>query len=123
MAIKKNVENEYGTEFNYHKLREVRITANDTEGIILNMTVESYKDKQARIEGKYPTVRNCIVYGADFALTPFYALLKAKFPEFSEAIDDMDNSFKVEVKRDPEFSEVGAQGVIRRFKEDEENGN
>lgn len=122
MAIKKDVENEYGTEFNYHKIRDVRITASDKDGIVLNMTVESYKDKEARVAGKAPTVRQCIIYGADFAMSPFYSLLKAKFPEFKNSDDDFDNSFKgEEVKRNPLFSESNVRGVINRW--EEENGN
>lgn len=118
MAITKDIENEYGTDFNYHKVREVRITSSENDGVILNMTVESYKDKQARMDGKLPTVRQCIIYGADFAMTPFYKLLKAKFPEFTGGLDDMDNSFKgEEVKRDPLFSESNNAGVIGRWTE------
>ena len=95
MAINKKIENEYGAEFEYHKIREVKIK-NTKNGIQLIMTVDSYLDKQARIANKSPTTRECIINNADFALQPFYALLKAKFPDFKLAHDDMDNSFKGE---------------------------
>lgn len=100
MAIDKAVENEYGAAFNYHKIRDVRIINNEQKGIQLFITVYSYLNKQARIEGKQPTIRQCIIDNADFAMTPFYALLKAKFPDFA-GVDDMDNSFKAEREAGP----------------------
>ena len=100
MAIDKAVENEYGAAFEYHKIREVRVVNDEHAGIQIFMTVYSYLDKQARIDGKQPTVRQCIIDNADFAMTPFYALLKAKFPDFAGA-DDMDNSFKGEREEGP----------------------
>lgn len=119
MAIDKDVENEFGVEFKYHKLREVRIINDDKIGIQLTLTVYSWRDRQARIDGKQSSVRLCIIDEADFALTPFYALLKAKFPEFSNGDDDMDNSFKVIPDGGIEFSEQTANGkLIRRWRED-----
>lgn len=100
MAIDKEVENEYGAAFKYHKIKEVRIVNDANKGITIFMTVYSYLDKQARIDGKQPTVRQCIIDNADFAMTPFYALLKAKFTDFA-GIDDMDNSFKGEREAGP----------------------
>lgn len=97
MAINKNVENEYGAEFTYHKLRDVRVINNDDGHVQVIMNVYSWLDKQARIEGKQPTIRQCIIDNADFAMTPFYALLKAKFEDFSDGNDDFDNSFKAGV--------------------------
>lgn len=94
MAIDKSVENEYGAQFTYHKLREVRVINDDKAGVQVVLTVFSWINKQARIEGKQPTVRQCIISNADFAMTPFYALLKAKFEEFSHGMDDFDNKFK-----------------------------
>ena len=122
MAIDKNVENEYGAEFTYHKLRDVRIVNDDKTGIQLTLTVYSWLNKQARIEGKQPTVRQCVVMNADFALQPFYALLKAKFPEFSNGDDDFDNGFK-KASTDPaasagiEYIQQTVQGrlINRRF--------
>lgn len=101
MAIDKAVENEYGAAFNYHKIKEVRIVNDANKGIQIFMTVYSYLNKQARIDGKQPTVRQCIIDNADFAMTPFYALLKAKFEDFSAGADDMDNSFKGEREAGP----------------------
>ena len=95
MAINKAVENEYGAEFTYHKLREVRLVNDEKIGIQLVMTVYSWINKQARIDGKEPTVRQCIIHGADFALTPFYTLLKAKFPEFTDGANDFNNDSPV----------------------------
>lgn len=94
MAIDKAVENEYGAEFTYHKLRDVRVVNDDRIGVQLTLTVQSWLNKQARIDGKEPTVRQCIISNADFAMTPFYALLKAKFPDFKAGKDDFNNDFK-----------------------------
>ena len=54
-------------------------------------------------------------------MTPFYALLKAKFIEFAAGTDDFDNSFKEvpgEEKVKPEFFEQTGQGkLIKRWRE------
>ena len=113
MAIDMPVENEYGAKFNYHKLREVRIINSDKIGVQLTLTVDSWLDKQARIDGKQPTVRQCVIMGADFAMTPFYALLKAKFAEFGPGQDDFDNSFKGETQSsDTEYIMQTTHGQI-----------
>ena len=121
MAIEKDIENEYGAQFNYHKLREVRVINSDDTGVQLTLTVQSWIDKQARIDGKQPTTRQCIIMAADFAMTPFYALLKAKFDEFTAGEDDFDNSFKEqpeEESKTPEFFEQTGQGqLLRKWKE------
>lgn len=132
MAIGKAVENEYGAQFNYHKLREIRIINDDNIGVQLTLTVYSWLNKEARIEGKQPTVRQCIISNADFAVDPFYALLKAKFPDFAKGEDDMDNSFKA-LKADaakapvrnaakvPVFTMQTAHGdLMKRWKEEPE---
>lgn len=122
MAIQKEVENEYGAKFDYHKIRDVRITANDKTGITLVITVDSYLDKDARINGKEPSIRQCIISGADFALTPFYALLKAKFPDFTGGKDDLNNDFKGEAaKPDPLFVVQNNKGAIDKWRESEVN--
>lgn len=128
MAIDKQVENEYGAKFTYHKLREVRIINDDNIGVQLTLTVQSWLNKQARIDGKMPTVRQCIISNADFAMTPFYALLKAKFEEFSHGTDDFDNSFKVPeggtetLSGDVEYTMQTAQGkLLSRRKESAED--
>ena len=125
MAIDKAVENEFGAEFTYHKLRDVRVVNDDKIGVQVTLTVHSWLNKQARIDGKEPTVRQCIISNADFALTPFYALLKAKFPEFSHGDDDFDNSFKLPegdgpvADAQPEFTVQTAQGrLIDRWQEE-----
>lgn len=112
MAILKDVENEYGVEFHYHKLREVRVI-NDGDCVQLVLTVYSWIDKQARIDGKQPCARQCIINGADFALNPFYALLKAKFNEFTNGENDFDDAFKGDRKPvEPEFYDQTMQGQL-----------
>ena len=113
MAIAKEVENEYGVNFTYHKLHDVRVINDDGAGVCVVMTVFSWIDKEARINGKQPTKRQCIIDGADFAMTPFYALLKAKFPAFTDGENDMDNSFKGEIEPGkPHFFDQTAQGKL-----------
>ena len=90
MAINKGVETEYGTQFFYHKLRDVRVVNDEKVGVQVVLTVYSWVNKDARILGKEPCVRQCIINGADFAMTPFYALLKAKFPEFTAGENDFE---------------------------------
>lgn len=94
MAIIKEIESDFGVPFVYHKIKSVRIE-NDpkTDEIILIMTVASYATKQARAENKNAVFTQCSISNADFALTPFYRLLKAKFPEYAGE-DDFDNGFK-----------------------------
>ena len=113
MAIAGKVENEYGAEFTYHKIKDVRINSDDKSGITLKITVYSWLNKEARISGKKPSMRDCFILNADFAMTPFYKLLKAKFKDFNIE-DDFDNSFKDvipdENKPLPVFVEQTAQG-------------
>lgn len=119
MAIKGKVENEYGAMFEYHKISDVHITHDDTNGIVLTITVDSYMDKEARINGKSPTRRQCSIVGADFAMTPFYALLKAKFEEFKNIDDDFNNDFKkAEKKANPIFVD-NVNGKINKWEEKE----
>lgn len=122
MAINGAVESEYGVDFLYHKLRDVRIINDDKTGVQLTLTVYSWANKQARIDGKKASVRQCIISGADFALTPFYALLKAKFPEFTNGDNDFNNDFKGDGAQPiTEFFEQTKQGqTIRRWKETNE---
>ena len=132
MAIDKAVVNEYGAEFTYHKLRDVRIVNDDRIGVQLTLTVYSWLNKKARIDGKEPTVRQCIISNADFAMTPFYALLKAKFPDFKAGKDDFNNDFKAAAdgaqtagdeskKAASTFSVQTAQGrLLSRFIKDDE---
>ena len=119
MAINGAVENEFGIDFEYHKLREVRRINDDKIGVQLTLTVYSWANKQARIAGKKASVRQCIISGADFALTPFYAMLKAKFPDFTAGENDFDNDFKGNLPPQvPEFFEqTGQGGMFRRWTE------
>ena len=127
MAINKGVENEYGAQFFYHKLRDVRVINDEKKGVQVVMTVYSWLDKEARINGKEPCVRQCIINGADFAMTPFYALLKAKFPEFTTGDNDYDNSFKQIPDAVPEyFEQTGHGSLINKWRENqdpEQGGN
>ena len=117
MAIQKEVENEYGIDFKYHKISKVQIINNDA-GVTLRMTVNSYADKQARIDGKQPTTRECIINGADFAMTPFYQLLKAKFPSFQDGNDDFEDDFKVKVYTEKTLTEQNDHGAIAQWREE-----
>lgn len=86
MAIEKNVENVYGAKFNYHRISEVKLLNQDGE-IQLRIVVDSYVDQNARLNGKKPVRTENIILHADFALAPFYALLKAKFQDYSDSED------------------------------------
>lgn len=90
MAIKKSIQNEYGADFVYHKISEVRIINNGGD-IQVRMVVESYLDEESRRSGKAATRTENIIQHADFAMTPFYALLKAKFPQYQDAEDLMND--------------------------------
>ena len=120
MAIQEQVENEYGATFNYHKIKSVRIDADDNSGVGLSIIVYSWLNKQCRIEGKKPSIRKCSILQADFALTPFYELLKAKFPEFAGGDDDFDNSFKSEEKTGGAMfvESTGAGELIKKWNEE-----
>lgn len=111
MAINKDLDTEYGVQFTYHKIREVRII-NDENGVQLTITVNSWINKQARIEGKRPCIRQCIIQGADFAMNPFYALLKAKFTDFTAGADDFNNDFKKENIKPVELTEQTTDGKL-----------
>lgn len=93
MAINKEIETEYGVRFKYHKIDDVRIVTRDNETTLV-IRVASYLNKSARIADKEAVYHECCINNADFALTPFYALLKAKFPDYANGKDDFDNSFK-----------------------------
>lgn len=120
MAIIKSIENQYGADFNYHKLREVKIRVDENKGVILIMKVESYLDKDARQQGKTPVVTLNTIVGADFALTPFYKILERKFPQFKDCSDDFDNSHKPElIKKSPVFGiESQDQTVNEQWREE-----
>lgn len=122
MAIQKDIENQYGVNFNYHKIKEVRIYAEqDGQQPQVVMLVESYRDKQARIEGKAPVRTKHVIYGADFALEPFYALLKNKFENFKDCHDDFDNSFKPQKEKQKlKFISQSEDGRYSNIKEEGE---
>lgn len=110
MAIQKNIETEYGVNFKYHKITDVRINTRSGKTQLV-ITVASYLDKDARINNKDAVYHECIISGADFALTPFYALLKAKFKDFASGQDDFDNAFKgPQVQNDVTYVQQTPQG-------------
>ena len=118
MAITKGIENIYGVSFDYHKLVDVRIKVKDGD-TTLYMTVESYRDKDARKEGKQPVRTENIILHADFALAPFYALLKAKFKDFSGASDDFEQVEKSTVSEAVYLQQTPQCKPISRFTESE----
>ena len=87
MAVVKGIENVYGAEFSYHAIQSVSIMRIQNE-LQLRIVVASWINKEARKEGKKPVLTENIIQNADFALEPFYALLKAKFEDYSGADDD-----------------------------------
>lgn len=86
MALKKEITNEYGVDFQYHKISDVRIINKDGD-VQIRMIVDSYLNEEQRRSGKASIRTENIIQHADFALTPFYALLKAKFPQYENAED------------------------------------
>lgn len=87
MAVIKDIENVYGAEFNYHKIKSV--TLNSINGnIVLKIVVASWINKEARLNGKNPVLTENIINNADFAMNPFYSLLKAKFKSYENSDDD-----------------------------------
>lgn len=97
MALIKGIENVYGATFNYHKISDVRIT-NRNGDIQLCIVVDSYIDKKARDEGKRPVQTENVILHADFALAPFYQLLRAKFGDYSDS-EDVFEEDKIKSKR------------------------
>lgn len=120
MAIKKDIENEYKAKFNYHKISEVRIFASEGD-ISLFITTESYVDKEARHSGAKAVKMENIITHADFAMSPFYALLKAKFPMFQNGIDDLDeDTEKTETRPETLFTQQTPAGdLIDRWNEED----
>lgn len=115
MALIKEIENSYGVTFNYHKIGDVRILKTKA-GTQLRITVESYLDKEARRNGKQPIKTEAIIEHAEFALDPFYALLKAKFPEFSGLDDTEHVSTGIEQPAEY-FIQSGAKTIAHRKEE------
>ena len=113
MGIKKDIENEYRVNFNYHRIAEVAIFKNDRD-IQLSIITESYVDKEARLTGAKAVRVENIIQHADFALAPFYALLKAKFPMFQNGLDDFDDDIgeKTETKPDVCYTQQTTQGNL-----------
>lgn len=93
MAIEKEIQNEYMAVFKYHRISDVEIFTVDGD-IQLRIVTESYIDKEARKQGARAVKTENIIEHADFAMTPFYALLKAKFPMFYDGTDDFDDAWK-----------------------------
>ena len=110
MAINCEIETQYGAGFNYHKIVDVHIIVR--EQVQLRITVDSWLNKQARIEGKKP-VRTCnIIDNMDFALTPFYQVLKMKFPGYTEGNDDFDDEWKGQKQSRPQVFSVQCDNTL-----------
>lgn len=62
-----------------------------------------------------------IITHADFAMSPFYALLKAKFPMFQNGIDDLDeDTEKTETRPETLFTQQTPAGdLIDRWNEED----
>lgn len=117
MALTKGIENIYGASFNYHKISDVKIVVSDN-GIQLRIIVDSFVDKDARKAGKKPVRTENIIEGADFALTPFYMLLKAKFGDFADATDDFDDAWKNKVTPQVIYTQQTPQGeLLSKYRE------
>lgn len=118
MAIQKDVLTEFNTTFRYHKIVEVNILTTDA-GIQLRIVTDSYLDKESRQKGARAIRMENIISGADFALSPFYGLLKAKFPMFAEGDDDFEDSWKKpEYPVEPVFTQQTPRGdLIAQWKE------
>jgi len=88
MAIIKEIPTEYGVNFNYHKISEVKIinTDNDTQ---VRIIVSSYADEEARKQNKTPVKKECIIQNGEFALQAFYSLLKTYFPDYKDGEDEL----------------------------------
>lgn len=121
MALVKGIENIYGAKFSYHKLSDVRIAVTEN-GIQVRMIVDSYIDKQARVDGKQAVRTENIIENADFALTPFYMLLKAKFADYAEAEDDFSTDWKTngqeETKKKITYTQQTVQGKLLSKREE-----
>ncbi len=113
MGIKKDIENEFRANFNYHKIAEVTIFKQGRD-MQLRIITESYVDKAARLAGARAVKVENIIQHADFAMTPFYALLKAKFPMFANGIDDFDDDIEPlqESQPAPFFTQQTASGDL-----------
>ena len=121
MALVKGIENSYGVKFSYHKIDNVKIVVTD-KGIQLRMTVDSYVDKDARKNGKKPVRTENIIEGADFALTPFYMLLKAKFADYADADDDFIDDWKETKPAKITYTQQTPQGdLISHYEESNTN--
>lgn len=111
MAIQKQIRNEYAAVFTYHRISDVEIFTVDGD-VQLRIVTESYIDKEARKNGARAIKTENIIEHADFALTPFYALLKAKFPMFFEGTDDFDDDWKEKPVKKACFTQQTADGKL-----------
>ena len=113
MGIKKDIENDYKVKFNYHRIAAVEIFK-DGRDIQLRIITESYVNKEARLAGAKAVKVENIINHADFAMAPFYALLKAKFPMFMNGLDDFDDDIEPvqETKPDASFTQQSPQGEL-----------
>ena len=122
MAINKLLTGEDGFNRTYHKIQDVHILIDDAGKIQLQIIVASWKDKQARKDGKTALARQCSIVGADFAMSPFYALLKAKFPDYNDGNDDFDDAWKIKNTQPAIFVMQSKEGKLldKRIEEEKD---
>ena len=90
MGLVKKILSKKGVEAEFWNIKESHLLNDGT----LNIFVRSYIDAEAYASGLDPIDElNCVVTGADVALkSPFYIFLKAAFPMFSGAEDELSYS-------------------------------
>lgn len=121
MAIVKSIENEYKAKFDYHKVSDIHILVTDND-IQLRIIVDSYVNKEARKQGARAVQTENIIQHADFAVKPFYELLKAKFGMFQDGEDDYDDAWKTAEDTPPLFTQQTPDGeLIGQWTEEPEN--
>lgn len=121
MAIVKSIENEYKAKFDYHKVSDIHILVTDND-IQLRIIVDSYVNKEARKQGARAVQTENIIQHADFAVKPFYELLKAKFGMFQAGVDDYDDAWKTAEDTPPLFTQQTPDGeLIGQWTEEPEN--
>ena len=119
MAISKDIQTEYQTIFKYHRISDVNIFTVDND-IQIRIVTESYASKEARMNGARAVYTENIIEHADFAMAPFYALLKAKFPMFADGEDDFDDAWKEKIQQAAKFTQQTPQGdLLAQWEESE----
>lgn len=99
MALKKNMPTLFGTKFNYHKIKSVALNFDTAPAVTIS--VESFADKDARMENMQPVRSEFRIscYDMDEFMAGLYEVLKTKFPLFENAEDDFDDEWKDRVEK------------------------